>query len=118
MRPSNPAPTTPPTPTEVRLAEVLAELRRVRDLLESTQKPLLTIEEIARLTGRAAFTVRRWVKVRSARRDPRSGHRPARPPPRCPRGGGPAGGRGSGTAVVRPDTGRSQLIRSLSTADP
>src|SRR5262249_5840784 len=44
------------------LAEILRELREIRGTLAGVHKPLLTIEEVADLTGRSPFTVRRWVK--------------------------------------------------------
>jgi excisionase family DNA binding protein len=44
------------------LAQILGELREIRGTLAGAHKPFWTIEEIAELTGRSAFTVRRWVK--------------------------------------------------------
>src|SRR5262249_30734956 len=44
------------------LAEILRELREIRGTLAGVHKPLLTIEEVADLTGRSPFTVRRWIK--------------------------------------------------------
>jgi excisionase family DNA binding protein len=41
---------------------ILAELRALRELVQGNRKPLLTIDEVARLTGRDPYTVRRWVK--------------------------------------------------------
>lgn len=46
------------------LVELKAELAGVKSALGSRQKPVLTIEEIAELTGRSAYTIRRWVKER------------------------------------------------------
>lgn len=44
------------------LTRVLAELRVIRELLEQTRKPLLTVTEVARLVGRDEYTIRRWIK--------------------------------------------------------
>src|SRR5947209_3581496 len=44
------------------LDRILDELRVLRGLVEGSHKPLLTVEEVARLTGRAAYTVRTWIK--------------------------------------------------------
>lgn len=38
------------------------EMRLLRESVTSHSKPLLTVDEIAELTGRAPFTVRRWIK--------------------------------------------------------
>lgn len=40
---------------------VLIELRTIRELIEQTRKPILTVAEVARLVGRSEYTVRRWV---------------------------------------------------------
>jgi hypothetical protein len=42
------------------LSQILGELREIRGKLAGAPKPLLTIEEVAELTGRSAITVRRW----------------------------------------------------------
>jgi excisionase family DNA binding protein len=39
-----------------------ADLDEVRDMLGDRRKDFFTVEEIARLTGRSAYTVRRWLK--------------------------------------------------------
>ena len=44
------------------LAQILDALHEIRERLAGAHKPLLTIEEVAQLVGRAPFTVRRWVK--------------------------------------------------------
>jgi excisionase family DNA binding protein len=44
------------------LAEILARLDAIHERVVGTHKELYTVEEVAELTGRAAFTVRRWVK--------------------------------------------------------
>jgi excisionase family DNA binding protein len=44
------------------LAGVQLELRELREQLRGNAKPLLTVEEIAELTGRTPYTVRRWIK--------------------------------------------------------
>lgn len=56
------------TPT-VELADVLivlrelqAEIREISQLLRRRSKPLLTVAEVAEWTGRAPFTVRRWIQ--------------------------------------------------------
>src|SRR5687768_9055459 len=41
---------------------VLAELNDLRTELRTRTKPLLTVEELAALTGRVPFTVRRWIR--------------------------------------------------------
>ena len=57
----------------------LAELHRKLDALAEAsrkhRKPLLTIDEVAGLTGRSAYTLRRWVKQKllTARRIDGSG---------------------------------------------
>ena len=45
------------------LGRILDELRLLRDLIEGARKPLLTIDEVARLTGRVPYTIRTWVKA-------------------------------------------------------
>jgi excisionase family DNA binding protein len=44
------------------LEQILDGQRELRELLAGRSKPLLTIEEVAELTGRTSYTVRRWVK--------------------------------------------------------
>jgi excisionase family DNA binding protein len=44
------------------LPAVEASLRTVREQLGKRTKSHLTVEEVAELTGRAAYTIRRWVK--------------------------------------------------------
>jgi excisionase family DNA binding protein len=44
------------------LVDMRAAVDEIRARLEGSCKPLLTIEEVAQLTGRAPYTVRRWVK--------------------------------------------------------
>jgi len=44
-----------------RLDSLGRQLSRVEELLGAQKKPLLTIDEVADLTGRSAYTVRRWV---------------------------------------------------------
>jgi excisionase family DNA binding protein len=56
----------PPGPTfAARLAAVLeglwTDLDEIRDLLADRRKDYYTVEEIARLTGRTPYTVRRWL---------------------------------------------------------
>jgi excisionase family DNA binding protein len=43
------------------LTEILSSIRELREILAGAHKPLYTIEEVAELTGRSAYTVRRWV---------------------------------------------------------
>jgi excisionase family DNA binding protein len=43
------------------LGEILAGVRDIRELLTGTRKEWLTVEEVAELTGRATYTVRRWI---------------------------------------------------------
>jgi len=66
----HPVPATSPAPPDSsadRLAPVLAEildgLRDLRDLLAGVRKEWYTVEEVAELTGRSAYTVRRWAKA-------------------------------------------------------
>jgi excisionase family DNA binding protein len=40
---------------------VLAAVKDVRALLTERQKPLLAVEEVADITCRSAYTVRRWI---------------------------------------------------------
>jgi excisionase family DNA binding protein len=43
------------------LGEILAQLRDIREQLSAKTKDYFTVEEVARATGRAAYTVRRWI---------------------------------------------------------
>jgi excisionase family DNA binding protein len=56
----------PPDSSADRLAPVLAEildgLRDLRDLLAGVRKDWYTVEEVGELTGRATYTIRRWIK--------------------------------------------------------
>ena len=64
MSPHNPSPPTPSaTDADDRFARILTELKALRELLHGSRKPLLTIDEVARLTGRNPYTVRTWVKT-------------------------------------------------------
>ena len=45
------------------LGEILAQLRDIREQLSAKTKDYFTVEEVARLTGRSAFTVRRWISA-------------------------------------------------------
>src|SRR4051794_40794523 len=59
----HPPPAAPEPATDRRLLDlILDELRVLRGLVEGNRKPLLTVDEVARLTGRAAYTVRAWIK--------------------------------------------------------
>jgi excisionase family DNA binding protein len=44
------------------LEQILSGLRDIRALLSAARKEYYTAEEIAQLTGRTPYTVRRWVK--------------------------------------------------------
>jgi excisionase family DNA binding protein len=44
------------------LEQILDGLRDIRELLAGQRKELYTIEEVAELTGRTPYTVRRWAK--------------------------------------------------------
>ena len=43
------------------LRSLQVEVRELRDQLRGSSKPLLTVEEVAELIGRSAYTVRRWI---------------------------------------------------------
>jgi excisionase family DNA binding protein len=43
------------------LGQIYAALNGIRARLEGTTKSHFTVEEVAKLTGRSAYTVRRWV---------------------------------------------------------
>jgi excisionase family DNA binding protein len=43
------------------LDHLLAEVHDIRGLLEGRLKSLYTVEEIAEITGRSAYTIRRWI---------------------------------------------------------
>jgi excisionase family DNA binding protein len=62
MSAHDPPPAVTPGTGDPRLTQILAEIRALRELLQGARKPLLTIDEVARLTGRDPYTVRRWVK--------------------------------------------------------
>jgi len=55
----------PSQPTFITVIDLLESLRnRLEDvhvLLSRRAKPQLTVEEVAELTGRSAYTVRRWI---------------------------------------------------------
>ena len=59
--PPNPA-TTPSDDAPQWARQLLAEIVAVKDSLRENRKQKLTVEEVAELTGRSAFTVRRWIK--------------------------------------------------------
>jgi excisionase family DNA binding protein len=42
---------------------ILRELHEIRELLAGARKPVLTVEEVAALTGRTPYTVRRWIAL-------------------------------------------------------
>jgi excisionase family DNA binding protein len=44
------------------LTEILSALDEIRARLAGSHKPWLTVEEVADLTGRSDYTIRRWVK--------------------------------------------------------
>lgn len=44
------------------LGEILTGLRDIRAMLARTRKEFYTVEEVAELTGRTPYTVRRWIK--------------------------------------------------------
>lgn len=52
---------TPPDAVLELLRQLQTEVREIRRSLSQHAKPLLTVDEVAELTGRAAFTVRRWI---------------------------------------------------------
>jgi excisionase family DNA binding protein len=43
------------------LERILNELAELRSAIAGQRKELLTVDELARLTGRSAYTVRRWI---------------------------------------------------------
>jgi excisionase family DNA binding protein len=52
------------------LQQIRDELREIRDMLAGAHKELYTVDEIAELTGRTPYTVRRWVaegRIRATR---------------------------------------------------
>jgi excisionase family DNA binding protein len=51
---------TPETLTPL-LTRILDDLRVIRSMLAGTRKDFYTVEEVAQLTGRTSYTVRRWV---------------------------------------------------------
>jgi excisionase family DNA binding protein len=48
-------------PLKTALDQIRIELSEIRDLIAGTRKPYLTVEEVAQITGRSAYTVRRWI---------------------------------------------------------
>lgn len=44
------------------LLEMQRDVRALNERIAQRVKPILTVEEVAELTGRSAYTVRRWVK--------------------------------------------------------
>jgi excisionase family DNA binding protein len=46
------------------LAQILAGLRDLRDRFAGARKEFYTVEEVAELTGRTPYTVRRWIAER------------------------------------------------------
>lgn len=44
------------------LAQILDGLHDIRDLLVGARKDYYTVDEVAELTGRTPYTVRRWLK--------------------------------------------------------
>src|SRR4051794_11890632 len=43
------------------LSPVWAELEHIREALQTQRKPHYTVAEVAKLTGRTPYTVRRWI---------------------------------------------------------
>jgi excisionase family DNA binding protein len=43
------------------LGEILAGVRDIREMLAGVRKEWLTVAEVSDLTGRTAYTVRRWI---------------------------------------------------------
>jgi excisionase family DNA binding protein len=50
-----------------KLPSLEAKLEFLRELLASRRKDHLVVEEVAELTGRSAYTIRRWVAERKLR---------------------------------------------------
>lgn len=48
--------------TVAKLPKFEATLDEIRDRLTRSVKPFLTVDEVAEISGRAPFTVRRWIK--------------------------------------------------------
>jgi excisionase family DNA binding protein len=57
-----PSPDAQPAQLAPVLTDIFHALDEIRTRMAGAYKPLLTVEEVARLTGRSAYTVRRWVK--------------------------------------------------------
>jgi excisionase family DNA binding protein len=43
------------------LGKILSKLDEIQEVLAGARKSHLTVEEVARLVGRSAYTVRRWI---------------------------------------------------------
>ena len=46
------------------LSRILDDLRVIREMLAGARKAFYTVEEVAQLTGRTPYTVRRWVTAK------------------------------------------------------
>jgi excisionase family DNA binding protein len=46
------------------LGEVRGGLEFIREMLQGHRKPYYTVEELARLSARSAYTVRRWISAK------------------------------------------------------
>lgn len=57
------------------VASIISELREIKQAIASARKSHYTIDEVARMVGRSAFTVRRWISEKriSASRVPGTG---------------------------------------------
>jgi excisionase family DNA binding protein len=44
------------------LSQILTALEEIRARLAGAHKPWYTVEEVAQLTGRSDYTIRRWIK--------------------------------------------------------
>ncbi len=51
----------------LQIPTIMAAVGEIHQILAGRHKPLWTIEQVGALTGRAPFTVRRWVKERHIR---------------------------------------------------
>jgi len=63
--------TTTENPSELRpiLAKIMADIAGIRSQLAGARKPFYTVEEVACLTGRTPYTVRRWISEKRIRAD-------------------------------------------------